>query len=162
VEDQLAVLLKLLIAVALGAAVGYERAAYDKPAGLRTHALTALASALFVALALQSVEFFSTFQVADVSYGTDPLRVFQAIVVGVSFLGAGTILKQRSDETVRHLSTAASILATSAIGIAVGLEQYVLAVGAAIIVVIVNFAVGLLQGKEPNWGLSTGSSSDSE
>lgn len=160
-EDQLAIILKLLIAVVLGAAVGYERAAYDKPAGLRTHALTAVASALFVTLAMESIEFFATNETAGVDYQADPLRIFQAIVVGVSFLGAGTILKQRSDDTVRHLSTAASILATSGIGIAVGLGQYLLAVATAIIVVIVNFAVGLLQGKEPNWGLTTdGSTSE--
>lgn len=139
--DQIGVFVKLLVAAALGAGMGFERDLHDKPAGVRTHILTAVASTLVVVLSVDMVEYYQArFPASD--FDADPLRIFQAIVVGVSFIGAGTILKVRDEQVVYHLSTAASILLVSAVGIAVGVEQWGLAAGAALIAVAVNWLIG--------------------
>ena len=96
-----------------GSAVGYERRTADKPAGLRTLSLVALGSALF---AIISAFGFDT---------ADQSRVAAQIVTGVGFLGAGTIL--RSGVTISGLTTAATICATAAIGMAVGFGLYIAA-----------------------------------
>jgi putative Mg2+ transporter-C (MgtC) family protein len=72
----------------------------------------------------------------------DPLRVFDAIIVGISFIGAGTILKGEEKRAVHNLTTAASILITGAIGLTVGLNQFVLAIGVTALVFIVTFVLG--------------------
>ena len=67
----------------------------------------------------------------------DPIRVIQAVAVGVGFLGSGVIFVTKSGETIRGLTTAASIWATAAVGIAAGLEHYVLAIGATLLMLVV-------------------------
>ncbi len=106
------VCLRLGIALAFGAVVGYDRERRDRPAGLRTHMLVALGSAAFTLVPLQ------------MGFGPDAMsRVIQGVVVGIGFLGAGTILKLNREEHVQGLTTAASVFATSAIGVAVGLGR---------------------------------------
>jgi putative Mg2+ transporter-C (MgtC) family protein len=104
--------------------LGIEREYAGKPAGLRTHILVCAASALFVMLGIEVVEQFSE-EMRETST-PDPLRIIQAIVVGISFLGAGTILRTGEGD-VEGLTTAASILMTAAIGIAVAIQQVPLA-----------------------------------
>lgn len=113
------------IAALLGALVGLERELAGKPAGLRTHLLVAASAALLMLLGVEVVEGFRRHGEATV-LAADPLRVIQAIVVGVSFLGAGTII-QPGGERVEGLTTAASILLTAALGLAVALGQILLA-----------------------------------
>ena len=88
-STELQILGKVALAALLGGLVGIEREFAERPAGLRTHMLVGATAALFVMLA----EFLtSTFQPRDI-LRVDPVRVIEAIVVGISFLGAGTIFK---------------------------------------------------------------------
>jgi putative Mg2+ transporter-C (MgtC) family protein len=133
---QLVLLAQVLLAMVLGGAVGFEREIARRPAGLRTHMLLAAASALLVGLGDPMVERF-----AAESYGgqlrVDPIRLVEAVVTAVAFLGAGTIFRHGGRQLVVGLTTAASMLIVAAIGIAVGLHQYVLAVGATLLTLLV-------------------------
>ena len=125
-------LIRLAIAAALAAVLGWEREQAGKSAGLRTHVLVAISAALYTALAELSVEHYSG---QEEGLRSDPIRVIQAVAVGIGFLGGGMIV--RSGDHVRGLTTAASIWATAAIGIAVGLAHYRLAVGATVLLLVV-------------------------
>lgn len=103
---------RVLLAAALGALIGFNRERYGKAAGLRTHMLVAMGSAAFVIAPL-----FSGMEIADQS------RVIQGVIAGIGFLGAGTIIKHRQDEEVVGLTTAASVWMTAAIGVACGLGR---------------------------------------
>ena len=109
--------LRLLLAAVLGGAIGYEREKKERSAGLKTHILVSVGSALFVMAPLY----------AGVSQA-DNTRVVQGVVSGIGFLGAGAILKLQRDMRVEGLTTAASIWLTSAIGVAAGLGNALLAI----------------------------------
>ena len=130
---------KILIASLLGGLVGIEREFAERPAGLRTHMLVGATSTLFVMLADVMLSTFDPREILT----ADPVRVAEAIVVGISFLGAGTILKYRvqGEGVVEGLTTSASILSVAAIGIAVALDVYVLAVGAALLNLFINWGL---------------------
>jgi len=108
-DDLTRTCLRLTVAVLLGAMLGYDRERKDSAAGLRTHMLVALGAALLVLVAQQA-----GMDDADMS------RVIQGLVAGIGFLGAGSIIKMSEKEQVKGLTTAASIWATAAIGIAAG------------------------------------------
>jgi putative Mg2+ transporter-C (MgtC) family protein len=113
---------RLLVAVMLGALLGYDRERKDSAAGLRTHMLVALGAALFVLAALQA-----GLDKADLS------RVIQGVVAGIGFLGAGAIIKLNEKEQIKGLTTAASIWATAAIGIAAGMGHLATAMASALL-----------------------------
>lgn len=139
--EQLSDVVVVAIAVALGGFVGWEREASDKPAGFRTHMLVGGASSMLVILGkTMAIDFDSNDHVSE-AVRVDPIRLIQAIVVGISFIGAGTILKVESDKRVRYLTTAASVLFSAGIGIAVALHQVLFAAGTALLVVAVNLAL---------------------
>ena len=122
-------------AMFLGALIGFERELADKPAGMRTHMLVAGASAFFVLLGNILVAGFGS------EYGTnlirsDPIRIIDAIVTGVAFLGAGTIIRQGGRSVVQGLTTAATLLFTAAVGICVALKEVVLAAGATLLTLL--------------------------
>jgi putative Mg2+ transporter-C (MgtC) family protein len=104
-ETDVAVLLRILLATVLGGAIGWERETTGKAAGLRTHMLVCAGATLFIALGNLLA---ATFEV-DEFIRADPLRIIEAIVAGVSFLGAGTIFVSRGERQVVGLTTAASI-----------------------------------------------------
>jgi putative Mg2+ transporter-C (MgtC) family protein len=131
---ELALLLRLLLAAALAAILGWERESAHKSAGLRTHMLVGIASALFTVLAELAVRDYSG---ADGGLRADPIRVIQAVAIGVGFLGSGVIFVSKTGESVLGLTTAGSIWATAALGIAAGLGYYILAVGATLLLLIV-------------------------
>lgn len=124
VDRQLEFALRLIIAAILGAAIGIERERTDHPAGMRTHMLVALGSATFTVLSIEAFK----------APGADPARVAAQIVTGIGFLGAGAILKR--GVSVKGLTTAASLWAVAAIGMAAGAAAYGIAVAATIIVVV--------------------------
>jgi len=133
---------RLLVAVVLGGLIGYEREIADKPAGLRTHMLVAAAATLLISLGRVLVESYS----GQEYLRSDPVRLIEAIIVGISFLGAGTIFRARDDgQPVKGLTTAASILFTAVVGIAVALEQFVIAVGATTTVLLITAGLGRLE-----------------
>ena len=109
--------LRLCVAALMGGLLGIEREHKGKAAGVRTHMLVAMGSALFVLVSQQ----------AGILDG-DMSRVIQGLVAGIGFLGAGTILKGRDEEKVQGLTTAAGIWMTAAIGMAAGLGLEVTAV----------------------------------
>lgn len=143
IENQLFLLLKVFIAVLLAGAVGLERELSDKPAGLRTNMIIGGAACLLVLLGELLAEAYYGWLNENI-LRIDPLRMIEAIIVGISFIGGGTILKVEQEEKVRYLTSAASILFSGAIGIAVALGQYVLAVGATVMILFINKTVNIL------------------
>ena len=123
---QLEVLWLTALAAALGAVVGLERKQARKAAGLRTQALVAAASALIVALG-RAVEFISD--------AGDPTRPLHAVITGIGFLGAGSII--HSKHGFSGVTTAAAVFTTSAIGVTVGLGAPVAAAGATVVALFV-------------------------
>jgi putative Mg2+ transporter-C (MgtC) family protein len=121
------VFLRLAAAVAVGALIGLDRELRRKPAGLRTLALVALGSAVFILETLDPVRG---------AYTDATSRVIQGIVTGVGFLGAGSIMRGADEESIRGLTTAASIWLAAATGVACGLAQWPLVLG--------GFTLGLL------------------
>lgn len=141
---ELQMLGKVIIAAFLGGIVGIEREFAERPAGLRTHMLVGATSAFFVMLANRMISSFDPQNIVTV----DPVRVIEAIVVGISFLGAGTIFKytRQGEGVVEGLTTSASILSVAAIGIAVAMNAYVLAVGAALLNLFINWGLAYIVG----------------
>lgn len=124
------------LAMGLGALIGLEREMTGRPAGLRTHMLVAGAAALLVGLGDVIIQSFET-QVSGTSLRSDPIRIIEAVITGVSFLGAGTIIRTQEKDSVRGLTTAASLLFVAAVGICIALSQLVLAVGVTVLALIV-------------------------
>jgi putative Mg2+ transporter-C (MgtC) family protein len=133
------VFLRLVVAILLGGAIGYEREVGGKPAGLRTHALVCLGATLFMLVSVRSPDFFPG------AGPVDPGRIAAQVVTGVGFLGAGTIL--RAGGSVRGLTTAASIWAVAAIGLAVGVGYYITAVFSTGLALIVLHLPDMLLGR---------------
>lgn len=122
---QLELALRLTVGLALGAIIGFERELHRQPAGFRTHSLVALGAALF---AIVSGYGFS-------GPTTDPSRIAAQIVTGIGFIGAGTILQHRGH--IRGLTTAASLWAVAAVGMATGTGLYGLAIVATLLILVV-------------------------
>ena len=120
------ILVRVLLAALLGGILGYEREHQGKTAGLRTHMLVAMGCALFVLMPQQA-----GMEIDDLS------RVIQGVVAGIGFLGAGAIIKSRSQQDVRGLTTAASVWTTAAIGVACGLGREVTAIIGALLALVV-------------------------
>jgi len=132
--ETLRILIRLMLAAALGGLLGFERARSGKSAGLRTHMLVALGSALFALIPQQ----------AGVTV-TDMSRVVQGIVTGIGFIGAGAILKQSESQQVHGLTTAAGLWLTAAIGMAAGMGRETTAILGAVLAFTILAA---LQGVE--------------
>lgn len=134
-DDWLDVALRLVGAVGLGAAVGLDREIHRKPAGLRTHAMVALGSALFVLVPLVALT-------PGTPIAGDALsRVIQGIVAGVGFIGAGAILQRHRDTEVKGITTASSIWVAAALGVAAGVGLWrtaLLALGLCIVVLVLG------------------------
>lgn len=136
--DYIDPVLRLMLAAALGAVIGYERESQHKPAGLRTHVLVSLASCLVTLVSI-------------LEFPEDPARLLAQIIPGIGFIGAGSIIA--SGEKVTGITTATGIFITSAIGIAVGTGNYVLAIASVVIVSIVLYS-GFLMFKEDHTDLA--------
>jgi putative Mg2+ transporter-C (MgtC) family protein len=121
---------RMLIAAVLGAAIGLEREIHEHPAGMRTHLLVSLGSAIFTVLSIYG---FEGVVANGVSPSVDPTRIAAQVVSGIGFLGAGAILKYGT--SIRGLTTAASLWTAAAIGMAAGAGEWVIAgVGTFIVV----------------------------
>jgi putative Mg2+ transporter-C (MgtC) family protein len=116
-EDQLEIIARVVLAAVLGAFIGLERELRGYPAGIRTIALVTMGSALFT-------------DVSRMMGGDD--RVAAQIVTGIGFIGAGVIFREGAG--IKGITTAATIWAAAAIGMAVGIELYVVAVASAVLV----------------------------
>ena len=136
---ELTLLGQILAAVLLAAAVGVERELAKKPAGLRTHMLMGGAACLLVILGDKVVAEYGP----EALISSDPIRIIQAIVVGVSFLGAGIFRANTNngDAQIEGTTTGASLLSVAGVGIAVALELWWLAFGVTLTNVIINRGV---------------------
>jgi putative Mg2+ transporter-C (MgtC) family protein len=132
------ILVRVLAAAVLGGIIGWERERKGRAAGLKTHILVSVGSALFVlAPTLAGID------------GGDNTRVMQGIVSGIGFLGAGAILRSRDGMRVEGLTTAAGIWMTAAIGMAVGMGQQMLALLTTLLAWLVVAAIPKLLGRTP-------------
>jgi putative Mg2+ transporter-C (MgtC) family protein len=135
-EAMASLTVRLIIALLLGAVVGAQRERWGKPAGLRTHMLVSLGAAVFV---IGSLEFSMD------SEGVS--RVIQGLVTGIGFIGAGAILKLQEQREVEGLTTAAGIWLTAAVGVAVGLGRFGLAVVSIVLAWITLSWVGRIENR---------------
>ena len=131
--------LRLVMAAALGASIGFERELRDRSAGLKTHMLVSLASATF---ALIAVRLFLGVQGND-GANADPIRLIEAVTAGVAFLAAGAIIRTR--DRVRGLTTGAGMWMSGAVGVCCGLGFYGLALMSTAIVLVIMTAIRWLE-----------------
>ena len=136
VVTDLRILGDALLALALGGAVGWERERKGKGAGFRTMMLVSFASFLFVEVRLAAGTQTAALE-GEPGVRADPVRSIQAIAAGLGFLGGGLVFRSEAEDRVHGLTTAASLLVVSPIGIAVALHHYVLAIGSAALLVLV-------------------------
>jgi len=133
--------MRLVLAMLVGGAVGLEREATGQIAGLRTHMSVALGAALFAVVSAYSFSEFIEPR-ADTNYQVDVTRVASNVVTGVGFLGGGAIIKLGA--SIRGLTTAASMWVTAAVGLAIGLGNYIAGFTSAAALV---FALTVLRGR---------------
>lgn len=133
-DHLLRVIIRLFAAILLGGLIGLQRERAGKPAGLRTHTLVCLGTAV-VLLSCSAASF---------SLDSES-RVIQGLVTGIGFIGAGSILKLSEEHLIRGLTTSASIWTTAAVGIAVGLGRVGIGLIAAIATIFILAVVGTLE-----------------
>jgi putative Mg2+ transporter-C (MgtC) family protein len=131
-------------AMVLGGAIGFERELADKPAGMRTHMLVSGATALLVALGDKLVEHFAKY---DGLVRADPVGLIAATVTGISFLGAGTIIRRGHERPVEGLTTAASLLFTAVVGVCVAAHQLLLGVGATLLALVTLRTIRVIESR---------------
>jgi len=137
VEGMTRVVVRMLVAVLLGGLLGYERESVGASAGLRTHMLVSLGSALFVLIPLQA-----GMQIEDLS------RVLQGVTAGIGFLGAGAILKLKDENDIKGLTTAASVWLTAAVGVSAGMGREATAVLSTVFALVILALLRLPKGRK--------------
>lgn len=135
------ILIRLLVALACGAVLGWEREAQHKPAGFRTNILIALGAAAYTLVTLGILASFEGLQ-SDTARA-DVLRLVQGIVGGIGFLGAGAIIQ--SGGSIKGMTTAATIWVLGAIGIACGAGQFQIAIATVAFTMLVLTAFGFIE-----------------
>jgi len=143
---ELRILLHVVIAAILGGVIGYEREKTNKPAGIKTNMIVGGSVALLVSMGEAITIHFQEMGLTEV-IETDPTRIIQAIIVGVSFIGAGTVMQVQKVYKVKYLTTAASILYSTGLGISVALDHYVLAIGLTVFILIIYYPVKWVEDK---------------
>lgn len=141
---ELRVILDVIIASVLTGFVGLEREVSGKPAGFRTQMIIGAAAALLISTARILIRDFASESELAAVMQADPVRVIEAVIVGISFIGAGTILKMKDQRKVQYLTTAASILLSAGIGMSVALHHYIIAVGVTIFILIINVGANVV------------------
>ncbi|MFB5625044.1 MAG: MgtC/SapB family protein [Nitrosopumilus sp.] len=112
------IVLKLLIAIGLGAMIGFERELKHRPAGLRTHMLVSLGATIFT--------------ISSLSFDVEPARIAAGIVAGIGFLGAGNIIAHKGH--VQGITSAATLWVVAGIGLSVGIGEYFIAVVSSVLI----------------------------
>jgi putative Mg2+ transporter-C (MgtC) family protein len=137
---ELQILGLVALAALLGGLVGLDRELADKPAGFRTHMLVAASAALLVSLANVILP---NLDINPELVRMDPIRMIEAIVAGITFLGAGTIIRHKSN--IEGLTTAASLLFVAALGVTVALSQFALAIGLTLLNLLILRGIKLFE-----------------
>lgn len=143
---ELKILLHVVIAAFLSGVVGYEREKTNKPAGIKTNMIVGGSVALLVTLGEAITLHFQALGLSEI-IRTDPTRIIQAIIVGVSFIGAGTVMQVEKIYKVKYLTTAASILYSTGLGISVALGYYILAIGLTVFILLIYYPIKWIQDK---------------
>lgn len=135
------IILELIYATLLGALIGLEREIKGKDAGFQTYALVCLGSYLF------TIIFYSLYNEFNegLQISFDPGRIIQSIAIGVGFLGAGAIFKNK--EGIKGLTTAAGLWVASAIGIAIAIHEYFVALIVTFLIILVFMLLGFFEEK---------------
>jgi putative Mg2+ transporter-C (MgtC) family protein len=128
------IVIRLLVAMLLGARVGVQREQTGKPAGLRTHMLVALGAALFVLAPMEAGMNFDGLS-----------RVIQGLATGIGFIGGGAILKLSQEREIQGLTTAAGIWMTAAMGVAAGLGRIGMALLSALLTWFILAVIGRIE-----------------
>lgn len=136
--ENLEVILRLSLAAFIGALIGVERESKNLPAGLRTHTLVTLGSTLIMLVSIYGFK-----GLGESSSGGEPARLAAQVVSGIGFLGAGTIL--RNGNSIRGLTTAASIWVCGGIGLAIGTGYYFGAIVTTLLVIVTLKSMGVLE-----------------
>jgi putative Mg2+ transporter-C (MgtC) family protein len=132
VTPEVTILVRLLLATAFGAVIGFEREYRARPAGLRTHMLTSLAASVFTII---TFELFHEARSADRPGPADPIRIIEAVTAGVAFLAAGAIIQARGQ--VHGLTTGAAMWLAGAVGVACGAGYYTIAALATALSIVI-------------------------
>lgn len=143
--DATQIVLRLLVSLAAGALIGYERSFHGRPAGFRTHALVCTASCLLMLVTVYEAHWVP----AAGKVQLDPTRMAQGIMTGIGFLGAGVIVKEGL--SVRGLTTAASIWITAAIGILAGIGFYFPVFAATALTLVTLTALRWIEARMPTY-----------
>ncbi|MEW6157869.1 MAG: MgtC/SapB family protein [Verrucomicrobiota bacterium] len=147
IAPELRALGQALIAMVLGGIIGWERETAGKWAGFRTHMLVCLAAMFFVKVAQFLVYETQSSSIGDRPLQADPVRIIEAIVTGIAFIGAGTVFRDPHRHVAHGLTTAATLLAVAPIGVSIAIERYVLAVGMTVIIFFVLRVLNRLEKK---------------
>lgn len=149
VEEVTRTCIRLFMAAILGGLIGYEREKTGKTAGLRTHMLVSVGSALFVLIPLQTGT-----SIDDMS------RVLQGIIAGIGFLCAGAIMKLSAIREIKGLTTAAGVWVTAAIGVAAGMGREMTAILSTLLVLFVLAVLYVIEPEKPGKSSSRQSEAD--
>jgi putative Mg2+ transporter-C (MgtC) family protein len=144
-HEEVIILVRVLAAIGVGAAIGFERTFHGRPAGFRTHSLVCLSSSLLMLVTVYQNEWMTVVPLDAIR--TDPTRMAQGIMTGIGFLGAGVIFKEGL--TIRGLTTAASIWVTAAIGVLIGVGFHFAAALGAVATIAVLSAFRFLERRLP-------------
>lgn len=137
------IIIRLCIAIFIGGLIGYEREAKNRPAGIRTHILVCLGSAIIAMIQMEVVFMVARLAVQGGAVRSDPVRLIAQVVSGIGFLGAGTIIFERGKLT--GLTTAASLWTTAALGIATGMGFYYIALfGVLAMYIVLAFSKNII------------------
>ena len=139
------ILLRLFVATLIGTVLGLNREIHGKPAGMRTHALVALGAALITVISLELTTR------GDLIDGSAVLRTIQGIMAGIGFLGGGVILRDDSHQSVHGLTTAASVWVVASLGIACGAGQWLTALMALFLTLVVLIVLGRIEKRCVGW-----------
>lgn len=137
---ELEIAVRFVLAALCSGAIGLDRELRDRPAGLRTHMLTALAAALFTVI---TFEIFHTVRKLENDANVDPIRIIEAVTAGVAFLAAGAIIQNRG--RVEGLTTGAGMWLAGALGVTCGAGYYVLALIATALALVIMSALHRLE-----------------
>ncbi len=131
------IIIRLLLSVLLGMFIGAERFFVHKEAGIKTHALVSMGSALFIIISEMMVQKYASIG------GFDPMRIASQVVVGIGFLGAGTIML--SGNRLKGLTTAGGLWVTAGIGMAAGFGLFGISIISTILVLLILIFVNILE-----------------
>lgn len=134
------IVLRLLLSVGIGVAIGFQREYTGHPAGIKTNAMVCIGAAIIALIQVQmSIDF----------PGTDISRIIAQVVSGIGFIGAGCIMRTgKSDEIIKGLTTASTLWVVAALGIAAGLGYYILCISAFFIVLAVLIIFGMIRSRQ--------------